>query len=128
MKKLALVLVAMLTMVFTGCKTETSTVTIYVEDSTGEPVALRPILYADLATIIIEAALPSPESLATGIPDGWNYIETNRNGIAQFQISLSVSKMDYVFDVWDNGRRDWVEKTVKLHRGENEEIKFVVQN
>ena len=51
MKKLALVLVALMTLALTGCKTETSTVTVYVEDSMELPVAQRAVFYATWFTI-----------------------------------------------------------------------------
>lgn len=128
MKKLALVLVAMLTMVFTGCKTETSTITVYVEDDMGLPVAQRPVFYADYASLIIGAVLPSPEELAYDTNDAWEYATTNALGIAKVQISLSVSKLKYKFMVWDEGTRGWKDKTVELRRGINEEIDLKVLN
>ena len=126
MKKLALVLVAMLTMVFTGCKTETSTITIYVQDSDELPVAQRPVFYADWASLIIGEILPSPEELAYDTNDAWEYATTNALGIAKIQISLSVSKLKYKFMVWDEGSRGWKDKTVELRRGINEEIELNV--
>lgn len=128
MKKLALVMVAMLTMVFTGCKTENSTVTVYVENVLENPVAQRAVVYADLATIIIDAVLPSPESLATDIPEGWSYVITDASGKAVIPITLSVSKMDYVFEVYDYGKQQWISQTKKLQRGVNDAIEFKVQN
>jgi len=127
MKKLALVLVAMLTMVFTGCKTETSTITVYVEDELGEPVAKRPVFYADWASLIIGGLLPSPDELITDTNDAWDYQMTNTLGIAEIKISLSVSKLKYQFMVWDEGSKGWKEKTVDLKRGKNEDIEFKVK-
>lgn len=124
MKKLALVLVAMLAMVFTGCKTEKSTITISVEDEMGVPVAQRAVYYADLASLIIDEVLPSPD----GLSDAWNVVPTNTLGIANIEISLSVSKLKYQFMVWDYGRNKWVDKTVELRRGINEVIEFKVLN
>lgn len=126
MKKLALVLVAMLTMVFTGCKTETSTITIYVQDSDELPVAQRSVFYADLASLIVGEILPSPEELAYDTNDAWECATTNALGIAKVQISLSVSKLKYKFMVWDEGKREWKDKTVELRRGINEEIELNV--
>jgi hypothetical protein len=126
MKKFALVLVAVLTVMFTGCKTETSKVTITVEDTAGAPVDKCPIIYADYASIILGLAFPSPESLATGIPEGWEYAETNAYGTVVLNIPLSVSKLKYSFYALDRGSNQWPEKTVELHRGVNEDIKFVV--
>ncbi len=121
-------MVAMLTMVFTGCKTETSTITVYVEDDMGLPVAQRPVFYADYASLIIGAVLPSPEELAYDTNDAWEYATTNALGIAKVQISLSVSKLKYKFMVWDEGTRGWKDKTVELRRGINEEIDLKVLN
>lgn len=126
MKKLALVLVAVLTVTFTGCKTETSKVTITVEDTAGAPVDKCPIIYADYASIILDLALPSPESLATGIPEGWEYAETNAYGTVVLNIPLSVSKLKYSFNAYDRGTNNWVDTAVVIHRGVNEEITFRV--
>lgn len=115
-------MVAMLAMVFTGCKTETSTITVYVEDGSGLPVAQRAVYYADLASIIIDEVLPSPD----GLSDAWEVVPTNALGVAKIQISLSVSKMKYQFMVWDYGKREWVSKTPELRRGINEEIDLKV--
>ena len=128
MKKLALVLVAMLTLVFTGCKTETSTVTVYVEDALELPVARRAVFYADWASIIIDGIAPSPDELITGESDVWEYVTTDAMGVATIKISLSVSKLKYQFMVWDEGTKGWKEKTVELRRGVNEEIQFQVKN
>lgn len=126
MKKLALVLVAVLTVTFTGCKTETSKVTITVEDTAGAPVDKCPIIYADYPSIILGLALPSPESLATGIPEGWENAETNAYGTVVLNIPLSVSKLKYSFNALDRGSNQWKEETREIHRGVNEDIKFVV--
>lgn len=126
MKKLALVLVAVLTVMFTGCKTETSKVTIHVEDYSGAPVDKCPILYADYVSIILDFTLPSPESLVSGIPEGWEYAETNADGNVVLSIPLSVSKLKYSFNAYDRGSNEWKEETREIRRGVNEEIKFVV--
>lgn len=126
MKKIMFVMVAMLTMLFTGCKTETSKVTITVEDTAGAPVANCPILYADYVSIILDFTLPSPESLVTDIPEGWEYATTNAYGTVTLNIPLAVSKLKYSFNAYDRGSNQWQEKTVELHRGVNEDIKFVV--
>lgn len=128
MKKLAFVLVAMLTLALTGCKTETSTVTVYVEDSMGLPVAQRAVFYADWASIIIGEVLPSPEELIAGGSDVYDYAVTNALGVATIKIPLSVSKLKFQFLVWDNGTRGYKDKTVEIHRGVNEEIEFKVEN
>ena len=126
MKKLALVLVALLTMVFTGCKTETSKVTVHVEDTLGAPVADRLVFYADWASLIIGEVLPSPEELVLDYNDSWEYAETNKSGKVDIIIPLSLSKLSYVFAVYDRGSNQWIKETRELHRGQNEEIKFEV--
>lgn len=126
MKKIAFLFVAMLTLVFTGCKSEESTITVVVEDTMGVPVANRAIFYADWASIIIGAALPSPEELLLDSQDCWEYAETNNYGQVNINITMAVSKMKYNFMVFDDGTKAWVEKTVELKRGVNEEILFTV--
>ena len=126
MKKFAFILVALLTLAFTGCKVENSKVTVVVEDEAGAPVANCPIIYADLASIIIDAALPSPEELITDTQDCWEYAETNNYGQVTINITLAVSKMNYCFMAYDRGSNTWVDKIVELRRGVNEEISFVV--
>lgn len=127
MKKILLVLVAMLTMVFTGCKVENSKVTVAVEDTNGAPVSGRYVFYADFASIIVGEVLPSPEQLITNIDDYWEYETTNAQGVATITIPLAVSKMTYRFMVYDEGSSDpWKYKDVSIHRGVNEEIKLVV--
>ena len=126
MKKLAFALVAMLALVFTGCKTETSEITVYVEDASEMPVAQRQVFYADWASLIIGEVLPSPEELATDINDSWEYAETNKDGKVVIPISLSVAKLKYQFMVFDLGVNKWVEETRELHRGVNDEIVFKV--
>ncbi len=126
MKKLSLVLVALLTLVFTGCKTETSKVTIIVEDTAGLPVANRYVLYTDAASYIVESILPSPESVVTDVEECWEIAQTNTAGKVELNIELSVSKLHYYFEVPDFGSNKWIEKDVELRRGQNDEIKFVV--
>ena len=126
MKKFAFVLVAMLAMVFTGCKTETSKITVYVEDGMGLPVANCPVFYADYVSIILDAVLPSPEQLVTDMEDCWEYAETNVLGVATINLSMSVSQLTYRFMVYDQSKRDWVYKDVKLRRGINDEISFEI--
>ena len=126
MKKLALIVVAMLTMVFTGCKTETSQVTVYVEDTLGIPVSGRYVFYADEASIVLDGLFPSPEELITDTEDCWEVAKTNEAGIVQINISLSVSKLKYHFMVYDAGTNKWLEKIVELRRGINDEISFTV--
>ncbi len=126
MKKITLVLVALLTLVFTGCKTEDSKVTVNVHDTLGVPVANRYVLYADYASIITEEILPSPEALLTDIPDYYEYAQTNAAGSVVIPMSLSVSKIKYYFTVFDEGSNKWIDKTVELKRGVNEEINFEV--
>ena len=126
MKKLALVLVALLTIVFTGCKSEKSSVTIYVEDEMGVPVPNRYIFYADEASYIIDELLPSPDAMITNVNDSWEVAQTNAYGKVTIPISMSVDKMKYYFEVYDAGINKWIEKTPELVRGKDETIKFVV--
>ena len=126
MKKFALALVALLTMVFTGCKTETSTVTVNVEDTMGMPVGNRYVFYADIASVIISDIAPSPEELINGMSDCWEYVQTNNYGTVNINIELSVKSLKYYFLVFDLGTNKWQEKTVTLQRGVNDEITFVV--
>lgn len=126
MKKLFFVMIAMMAIAFTGCKTETSTVTVAVEDFNGAPVANCPIIYADYATIILDAAIPSPEELILDTEDCWEFAQTNAQGTVKLQISLSVSKLKYRFMAYDSGANKWVGQDIELHRGVNEDIKFVV--
>lgn len=116
----------MLTLVFTGCKTETSQVTVYVEDKTGEPMADHYVFYADYASIILDAALPSPESLLTDVSDCWEVGKTNKAGSVTFNIPLSVAKLKYSFITYDEGTFEWVQKDVELRRGVNETVVLVV--
>ena len=127
MKKILLVLAAMFTLVFTGCKVENSKVTVAVEDTNGAPVSGRYVFYADFASIIVGEVLPSPEQLITNIDDYWEYETTNAQGVATITIPLAVSKMTYRFMVYDEGSSDpWKYKDVSIQRGVNEEIKLVV--
>ena len=126
MKKLAFVLVAMLALVCTSCKTETSKVTISVKDALGVPVANRYVIYTDEASYIIDAVLPSPEELATDLEECWEIAETNVAGTVTLDITLAVAKLRYYFEVYDLGSNKWIEKDVVLHRGVNETIEFVV--
>lgn len=126
MKKILLVLAAMFTLVFTGCKVENSKVTVSVKDTVGEPVNKCPVFYADYASIIWDAVLPSPEQLITNIDDCWEYAETNTQGTVTLNIPLAVSKLKYCFAVYDQGSHEWITKDVELVRGVNEEIEFVV--
>ena len=126
MKKILLALAAMLTLVFTGCKVENSKITVSVEDTAGNPVANRSVFYADYASIIIGAALPSPEQLITDIEDCWEYAETNAQGTVTLTIPLGVSKIKYRFIVYDAGSNEWKYEDREIRRGVNDEIKFVV--
>ena len=126
MKKILLVLAAMFTLVFTGCKVENSKVTVSVKDTAGNPVANRLVYYADYPSIIIGELLPSPEQLITNIKDYGEYAETNPQGTVTLNIPLAVSKLKYCFAVEDQGSYEWITKDVELVRGVNEEIEFVV--
>lgn len=126
MKKIALVLVALLTLVFTGCKSEKSNVTVIVEDELGIAVPNRYIFYTDEASYIIDELLPSPDAMVTNVNDSWEVAQTNAYGKVTIQISMSVDKMKYYFEVYDAGSNQWKEQTPKLVRGKDETIKFVV--
>ena len=126
MKKLTFVLVALLALAFTGCKTETSKVTIYVDDTTGAPVNSRYVFYTDAASYIIGAVLPSPEELITDTEDCWEVAQTNAQGTVTLNISLSVAKLTYYFEVYDFGANQWKEQSIELHRGNNADIRFTV--
>ena len=126
MKKVIFVLVALLTLVFTGCKVETSKVTVSVEDKLGTPLANRYVFYIDYATYILSEAFPSPEELATGVSEDWEVAKTNAYGTVELEIRLGVSKLQYCFVTYDMGTMKWVEKDVELKRGQNADIEFVV--
>ena len=126
MKKILFVMVAMLTMVFTGCKIENSKVTVSVKDTAGVPVNNCPVIYADYASIIIGAVIPSPEQLITDTEDCWEYASTNAQGYVNVNILLAFPKVKYCFAVYDRGSNEWITKDVELVRGTNEEIEFVV--
>ncbi|MBQ4394222.1 MAG: hypothetical protein II825_02845 [Paludibacteraceae bacterium] len=130
MKKILLVLVAMLTMVFTGCKIENSTITVAVEDTAGTPVSGQYVFYADYASIIVDAVLPSPDELISGVEDYWEYEKTNAQGVATITIPMAVSKMKYRFMVYDAGSSSdpWKYKDVEVHRGVNDEVKLVISS
>jgi len=126
MKKIALVLVALLTLVFTGCKSEKSNVTVIVEDELGMAIANRHIFYTDEASYIIDELLPSPDAMVTNVNDSWEVAQTNAYGKVTLQISMSVDKMKYYFEVFDTGSNQWKEQTPQLVRGKDATIKFVV--
>lgn len=126
MKKTLFILTAMLAVVFTSCEVKTSEVTVSVVDTEGNPMNNREVLYTDMASLILDAALPSPESLVTGIPEGWEYATTNAQGIVTLKIDLGVKKLTYYFEVFDYGSNKWVENKLELKKGENAEVEFVV--
>ena len=126
MKKLAFVLVALLTLAFTGCKVETSKVTVAVTDKAGVPLADRYVFYADVVSVALEELAPSPESLITDTSDAWEVVSTNAQGTVEFNINLGVSKLKYYFMTYDYGKLDWEIKTVEMHRGKNEDIVLVI--
>lgn len=130
MKKVLLVLVAMLTLVFTGCKIENSTITVAVEDTAGMPVSGHYVFYADYASIVIDAVLPSPDELVSGVEEYWEYEKTNAQGVATITIPMGVSKMKYRFMVYDAGSsaEPWKYKDVDVQRGVNEEVKLVISS
>ena len=99
MKKLAFVLVALLTLAFTGCKFENSKVLVTVEDKYGDPVADRYVFYVDWATYIIDGLLPADPFSDTS--DTWEHVVTDKLGTATIPITLGVSKLKYEFAVYD---------------------------
>ena len=128
MKKVFLVFLSVMAIALTGCKIENANVEVSVKDTIGLPVAKRAIFYIDKASYIISAALPpSPEELITGIDEsGWDYAETNSLGTVTLNIPLIASKVDFYFEVFDDGSKKWIEKKVELRKGQNDPIEFVV--
>ena len=126
MKKVLFALVAMVALVFSGCKVETSKVTVSVQDTNDFPVVNRYVCYTDVASAVFDFAVPSPESLVTGIPDGWAYAQTNAQGTVTISLDLAVNSLKYYFAVFDDGAKTFVTKEVTIKRGQNEEINFVV--
>jgi len=122
MKKLTFVLVALLTLAFTGCKVETSKVTVSVTDKAGAPLADRYVFYADAVSVILDAAMPSPEELITDTSDAWEVASTNAQGVVELSINLGVNKLSYCFMTYDYGKLDWEMQTVELHRGKNADV------
>ena len=122
MKKLGLVLVALLTLAFTGCKVETSKVTVAVTDKQDKPLADRYVFYADVVSVILDATMPSPEELITDTSDAWEVASTNAQGTVDLNINLGVAKLSYYFMTYDYGKMDWEIKTVELHRGQNADV------
>jgi len=126
MKKFFFVMIAMMAIAFTGCKVETSTVTVAVEDMSGNPVADCPVIYTDYASFILNSLIPSPDDLLYGTESCWELAQTNAQGTVRLQIPLAVSKLKYRFCAYDSGILDWVGEDVELHRGQNAEVKLVV--
>lgn len=126
MKKVIFVLVALMALAFTGCKVETSEVTISVEDKLGTPLKDRYVFYADVVSVVLDAALPSPEELVTDMSDAWDVAKTNAYGVVTLKIDLGVKELSYYFMTYDYGKMDWEIKTVKLERGKNADIELVV--
>jgi len=124
MKKILLVLAAMFTLVFTGCKVENSKVTVSVKDTAGAPVNNCPVFYADYASIGLNFFLPSPDP--TDEDNIWEYAETNAQGVVTLNIPLAVPKLKYCFAVYDKGSNEWKTQDRELVRGVNEDIEFEV--
>lgn len=126
MKKAILLCLAAVALMFTfqSCKVETSKVTVYVEDQLGMPVANRYVLYTDLASTIIDTAIPDPTD-PLGV-DGYSYAQTNTAGYVTINIELAVKSLKYYFYVYDDGSKEWKEQSITLKRGENAELEFVV--
>ena len=126
MKKFFFVMIAMMAIAFTGCKVETSTLTVAVEDYQGAPVADRYVIYADYASIIIGGVLPTPDDLLLGTESYWEVARTNAQGTVKIQIPLAVSKLKYRVNAWDSGTMEWVGQDVELHRGVNADVTLKV--
>jgi len=129
MKKILLVVAACMTiaMGFTSCKVETSEVTVNVTDRDGFPIANREVYYTDMASVIVSGLTPDPSTPITG-SDGEElaYGKTDAFGTVTFRFDLAVENLDYYFYVFDEGSRQWRDKTVHLRRGKNAEITFEV--
>ena len=122
MKKIAFILVAMVALAFTGCKVETSEVTVTVTDKSGNPLPDRYVFYADVVSVAIEELAPSPEALLSETSDAWKEASTNGQGVVQLKINLSTGKLMYYFITYDFGANNWETKTVELHRGQNADV------
>ena len=128
MKKVLLLMLSVMAIAFTSCKTDNANVTVSVKDTAGEPVANRYVFYIDKASYIAGAFLPpTPTELMAGLDEsGWAYAETNNQGAVSLQIEMAVAKAKFYFIVFDDGKKNWAEKEVELQRGQNDEIAFVV--
>ena len=131
MKKYLLIAVACLSLVlgFSSCKVENSQVTVSVTDTEGAPVANRKVYYVDLASSIIDIFTPDPTDPLKEDDERLeevDYVVTNAQGTVTFNIPLMVKSLDFYFYVFDEGSRQWQEKTVKIHRGVNADVEFVV--
>ncbi|MBR4564861.1 MAG: hypothetical protein IKO26_10470 [Paludibacteraceae bacterium] len=127
MKKFFFACLAVMTIAFTSCKLDDATVIVTVKDKTGEPVANREIFYTDEASLVIGAVLPPSPTELIGLDDeSWAYVETNKQGTVTFKVLMGVASLKHYFIVFDEGSKEWVEKTVTLQRGLNEEIEFEV--
>ncbi len=126
MKKTLFILTAILAVAFTSCDVKTSEVTITVADAEGNPVNNRLVLYTDMATLIVDAVLPSPEEIITGVPEGWSYATTNAQGKVVVKLDMGVNKLTYYFEVFDQGTNKWEKQEITLKKGENAEINFTV--
>ena len=125
MKKVLLMMLSVLAIAFTSCKVEDANVTAYVEDKDGAPVEKCYVFYIDKASYILDAVLPSPETLLTGDNySDWSYVVTNKLGFADIKVPLAVSKAKFYFFAYDEINKKWYDKEVTLRKGENEPIEF----
>ena len=126
MKKILFALLAVLTLVLTGCKIDNAKVTVSVKDTAGNPVADRYVFYTDKISAITDLVLPSPEAMLEGDDGTWQYGSTNAQGTVTFNIIMVVPSLTYEFVVYDLGNGDPIIKEVKVKRGEANEVEFEV--
>lgn len=126
MKKSILFCLAAAALMFTfqACSVKTSKVTVSVYDTAHEPVANRYVLYTDLATSIFDIAIPDPTD-PLGV-EGYEYAQTNAQGIVTINIDLAVKSLKYYFYVYDEGSKQWKDQTVTVKKGDDIDIEFEV--
>lgn len=128
MKKASFILAALLAaFTFASCTVDTSKVKVTVVDQDNQPVADRKVYYTDLASAIISAALPDPtEPLRNDEGVELEHRTTNASGQTTFTFSLGVSSLTYYFYVPDEGADTWVLKSLKVKRGDTQELTIEV--
>ena len=128
MKKVMFVLAAMcIALSFVGCEIRESKVKVYVVDQDNKPVADRVVYYDDLASAVIDAALPAPdEPLRDDQGRELAHQTTNAQGYTTFTLNYLSKSMPYTFYVWDYGSDKWMTKGLNAKAGENYEITLQV--